>query len=71
MKSLKVALMISILYLFMTLLFSCAVDPVTDKKQLMFISEGQEIEIGKKYDLHIIEIFGEYQNPALLSFIQN
>ena len=52
------------------LVISCAVNPVTGKKQLMFISESQEIEMGRQYDPQVVSTFGEYQNPALLAFVQ-
>jgi len=35
----------------------------------MFISEKQEIEMGKQYDPEVIATFGEYQNPGLLAFL--
>lgn len=50
-------------------IISCAVNPVTGKKQVMLMSEAQEIELGKQYDPQVISTFGEYQSPDLLSFI--
>ncbi|WP_372950103.1 M48 family metalloprotease [Mariniphaga sp.] len=49
---------------------SCAVNPVTGKKQLMLMSEAQEIEMGKQYDPQVISTFGQYQDDQLLQFIQ-
>ena len=49
---------------------SCAVNPVTGKKQLMLMSEAQEIEMGKQYDPQVISSFGIYQDDQLLQFIQ-
>jgi predicted Zn-dependent protease len=49
---------------------SCAVNPVTGKKQLMLMSEAQEIEMGKQYDPQVISTFGQYQDEQLLQFIQ-
>ncbi len=56
--------------LLVILVISCAVNPVTGKKQLMFMSESQEIEMGRQYDPQVVSTFGEYQNPALLAFVQ-
>ena len=70
MKSLKIPIRIFLLFTVILVVFSCAVNPVTGKKQLMFISEKQEIEMGKQYDPQVIATFGEYQNPGLLAFIQ-
>ncbi|MDD4756287.1 MAG: M48 family metallopeptidase, partial [Prolixibacteraceae bacterium] len=49
---------------------SCAVNPVTGKKQLMLMSEAQEVELGTQYDPQVISTFGEYQDQELLSFVQ-
>ncbi len=49
---------------------SCAVNPVTGKKQLMLMSEAQEIEMGTQYDPQVISTFGQYQDDQLLQFIQ-
>jgi predicted Zn-dependent protease len=49
---------------------SCAVNPVTGKKQLMLMSEAQEVALGIQYDPTVISTFGEYQDARLLTFIQ-
>jgi len=54
----------------MLLVPSCAVNPVTGRKQLMFMSEAQEVAIGSQYDPQVIATFGEYQDSDLLSFMQ-
>jgi predicted Zn-dependent protease len=48
---------------------SCAVNPVTGKKQLVLISESQEIAMGAQYDPEIIATYGEYNSPELLKLI--
>ena len=65
---LRIKALISLLLV--SLVISCAVNPVTGKKQLMFMSENQEIEMGRQYDPQVVSTFGEYQNPALLAFVQ-
>jgi predicted Zn-dependent protease len=54
---------------FVLLITSCAVNPVTGKRQLMFMSENQEIKIGREYDPQIVSSFGLYENKALLDLI--
>lgn len=54
----------------LALVISCAVNPVTGKKQIMLMSEEQEIALGAEYDPQVIATFGEYRNDALLSFLQ-
>ncbi len=49
---------------------SCAVNPVTGKRQIMLMSEQQEIAMGREYDPQIVASFGEYKNDELLAFIQ-
>jgi len=49
---------------------SCAVNPVTGKKQLMLMSESQEVALGAQYDPQVMATFGEYQDNELLSFVK-
>lgn len=60
----------SFILAFSLLIPSCAVNPVTGKKQLMLISEAQEIEMGRQYDPNVIATFGLYQNEPLLKLIE-
>ena len=48
---------------------SCAVNPVTGKKQLMLMSESQEVALGAQYDPTVIGTFGAYDDPDLMAFI--
>ena len=48
---------------------SCATNPVTGKKQVVLMSEAQEIAMGKEADPQIIAQFGLYENKALQDFI--
>ncbi len=56
---------ISALMLFNT----CARNPVTGKKQVVFMSEAQEIEMGKEADPQIVAQYGLYEDAALQTFI--
>lgn len=49
---------------------SCATNPVTGKRDISFISEEQEIAMGKEADPQIVAQFGLYQDPELQQFIQ-
>jgi len=58
--------------IFATLLLiisGCARNPVTGKKQLVFISEAREIAMGKEYDPQIVSMFGKYEDERLQKFI--
>ena len=51
------------------LLVSCSRNPVTGKKELMLMSENQEINMGKEYDPQVTASYGIYQDDKLQAFI--
>lgn len=69
MKLLKISFRLSLLLTILVLIPSCAINPVTGKKQLMFMSEGQEVALGAQYHPTVISTFGVYDSPQLLAFI--
>jgi len=48
---------------------SCAVNPVSGKKQVMLVSEEQELAMGKEADPEIIKEFGLYENSGLQQYM--
>ena len=48
---------------------NCARNPVTGKKQVVLMSEAQEIAMGKEADPQIIAQFGLYEDTALQNFL--
>src|SRR5688572_19950452 len=62
--------LLSVLFLSALLFNSCATNPVTGKKQLVTMSEEQEIAMGKEADPQIVAQYGLYQDQALQNFIQ-
>ncbi len=52
------------------LVISCAVNPVTGKKQLMLMSEAQEIQLGISYDPQVMATFGQYADASIQNFVQ-
>jgi predicted Zn-dependent protease len=50
-------------------LFSCAINPATGKRQLMLISEDDEIAMGKENDPAIVAQFGLYDDPELQTYV--
>ena len=50
-------------------LTQCARNPVTGKKQVVFMSEAQEIAMGQEADPQIIAQYGLYENKELQDFI--
>ncbi len=47
----------------------CAVNPVTGKKQIVLMSESQEIAMGAAADPQIVAQYGLYENKVLQDFI--
>jgi len=62
---------IIIAFAILFLVVSCAVNPVTGKRQIMLMSTAQEIELGANYDPQVIATFGEYSNDPMTQFIQS
>jgi predicted Zn-dependent protease len=48
---------------------SCSRNPVTGKKEIMLMSEGQEIALGKESDPQIIAAYGLYPDDKIQAFI--
>lgn len=48
---------------------SCAINPVTGKKELMFMSESDEMRMGAANDPQIVTAFGLYPNDNMQAFI--
>ncbi|HEY4652258.1 MAG TPA: M48 family metalloprotease, partial [Pontibacter sp.] len=66
MKKIKIsALLTGTLLLFN----SCSTNPVTGKKDVILMSEGQELAMGQEADPQIVAQFGMYDNPAIQRFI--
>lgn len=70
MKKSPITLKASLLFFAVLIISSCAVNPVTGKRQIMLMSEEQEIQLGFSYDPQVTETFGEYQNDKILNFLQ-
>jgi predicted Zn-dependent protease len=48
---------------------ACATNPATGKKELMLVSEGQEIALGRQEDESVVASFGVYEDPALQEYV--
>jgi len=70
MKKLNIPTIILLFLATVLLVISCAVNPVTGKRQIMLMSEAQEIALGLSYDPQVIATFGAYPDNNLQNFIQ-
>jgi len=53
----------------MMFISSCSRNPVTGKKEIVFMSESQEINMGKGYDPQVKAAYGVYDDKVLQDFI--
>lgn len=58
-----------LLFLILSLMMSCAINPVTRKPEFVLMSETQEIEMGREMDPKILQEYGYYQDEALQTYI--
>ena len=70
MKKLNIPVLILLFLANVILVISCAVNPVTGKKQIMLMSEAQEIQMGLSYDPQVMATFGSYPDNNLQNFVQ-
>ncbi len=50
-------------------LAGCATNPVTGKRDLVLMTENQEIELGKKAHQQLMQQYRAYENPALQRYV--
>lgn len=50
---------------------SCSVNPVTGKKEVVFMSEEREIQVGQQNDPAIVAAFGLFEDEAMQKFIDD
>jgi predicted Zn-dependent protease len=49
---------------------ACATNPVTGKREFVFMSEPQEITLGQQADAEIRQQMGVYDDPALIGYVE-
>jgi predicted Zn-dependent protease len=52
-------------------IISCAVNPVTGKREFMLLSERDEIALGGQTDQQIIQTYGIYDDPELNAYVND
>jgi predicted Zn-dependent protease len=56
--------------LLLLLLTSCARNPATGRREIVLVSESQEIAMGQESDVQAREVYGVVDNPALQAYVQ-
>jgi predicted Zn-dependent protease len=65
MKKLNLCLLVVVM------LSGCAKNPVTGKRQIVLVSEGQEIAMGAQSDVQVRREYGVVENVALQQYVQS
>ncbi len=52
-------------------IYSCAVNPVTGKHELMFLSETEEIKLGRETDAGVVQEYGVYNDAKLTAYLND
>jgi predicted Zn-dependent protease len=60
---------IAILTVTILFIWSCAVNPVTGKREFMLLSEADEIKLGQKSDPSIVQMYGVYEDEDLQKYL--
>ena len=50
---------------------SCAIDPVSGRRELMLVSEDQEVQLGRQTDRQVVQEYGIYDDPVLTDYIND
>src|SRR5688500_1249517 len=59
-----------LVFALLLLMTACSTNPVTGKKDVMFVSTEQELAMGKQSDPQIVAQFGLYEHAGMQRFIQ-
>lgn len=52
-------------------IISCAVNPVTGQRELMLLSEADEIRLGRETDTQVVKTYGTYDDATLNDYIDD
>jgi predicted Zn-dependent protease len=65
----KALSVIAVLLAFIMLPLSCAINPVTGKRELMLVTQQDELALGKQSDVEIGRVYGFYENKAVSDYV--
>ncbi len=60
---------ISIITVTLLFIWSCAINPVTGKREFMLLSEADEIKLGQQSDPSIVQMYGVYEDEDLQKYL--
>ena len=50
-------------------IISCAVNPVSGRRELMLLSDTEEVNLGRETDGQVVQEYGIYKNPDLTAYL--
>ena len=53
------------------MILGCAVNPVTQKREIMIYSDVAEVEMGREAHTEVLQQYGKYEDPSLQRYINN
>ncbi len=65
---------ISVLVVFlsaMAMIWACAVNPVTQKREIMIYSDADEVEMGREAHAEVLRQYGGYKDPELQRYVND
>jgi predicted Zn-dependent protease len=68
-RNITVTILGSCLFGLLLWILSCATNPVSGKRELMLLSESDEIKLGQETDLQVVSEYGIYEDPKLTAYL--
>lgn len=62
---------VAVIALTLIFIWSCAVNPVTGKREFMLLSEADEIKLGQQSDPSIVQMYGVYEDENLQKYLND
>ena len=62
---------ITVIALSLLFILSCAVNPVTGKREFMLLSEADEIKLGQQSDPSIVQMYGVYDDEKMQKYLDD
>jgi predicted Zn-dependent protease len=56
---------------FLFLIFSCALNPVSGKHELMLLSEADEVKLGRQTDAEVVKEYSVFGDPKLTAYLND
>ncbi len=67
----KIVIELSLIASLLFGIYSCAVNPVTGRQELMLLSETDEIRLGRETDTEVIQAYGIYNDVKLTAYLND